>query len=117
VYWNFVVAGKLTLATPIPIDGAYCCQPNEYGGEVNETSGQPNETLGYRDLDVQVTKNFEISHDITAYIRADVLNVFDYYNFDPTAYNWNQASTPTFNTTGPIVGFPRTFKLYGGVKW
>jgi outer membrane receptor for ferrienterochelin and colicin len=120
--WNFVVAGKLTLATPIPIDGAYGipnCPPatNQYNGCTVETSGQPSETLGYRDLDVQVTKNFEISHDITAYIRADVLNVFNYDNFDPTAYIWNQTSTPTFNTTGPIVGFPRTFKLYGGVKW
>jgi outer membrane receptor protein involved in Fe transport len=115
--WNFVVAGKLTLATPIPIDGAYCCQLNQYGGEVSETSGQPSETLGYRDLDVQVTKNFDISHDISAYVRLDVLNVFNYYNFDPTAYNWNQTSTPTFNTTGPIVGFPRTLKIYGGVKW
>jgi outer membrane receptor protein involved in Fe transport len=117
--WNFVVAGKVTLATPQPIDGAYCCVAgyNQYGGSVVESSGQPSETLGYRDLDLQVTKNFDISHDISAYVRADVLNVFNYSNFDPTAYIWPQTGTPQFNTSGPIVGFPRTLKIYGGVKW
>jgi TonB dependent receptor/Carboxypeptidase regulatory-like domain len=118
--WNLVIAGKLTLATPIPVDNTYGCPGvcNIYGGSTHEVSNIPSETLGYRDFDFQMTKNFVIPHVIAPYLRFDILNVFNYYNFDPTADIWNETSVrPTFNGTGPIVGVPRTFKLSAGLKW
>lgn len=118
--WDLVVAGKLTLATPIPVDGTFGCPTicNQYGGQTKEVSNIPAETLGYRDFDFQLTKNFVIPHVTAPYLRFDILNVFNYANFDPTADIWNETSQrPTFNTAGNIVGVPRTFKLSAGIKW
>jgi len=96
--------------------GASVCTP--YGGGTIEVSGRPRDIFGYRDLDVQVTKNIELPHDTSAYVRLDALNVLNIYNFDSSAANWNQSSTPpVYNQTGPILGVPFTLKISAGFKW
>jgi hypothetical protein len=118
--WGLVAAGKLTLATPIPVDGTHGCPMvcNQFGGTTQEVSGIPQQTLGYKDFDFQLTKNFVIPHVVAPYLRLDVLNVFNFNNFDSNAAIWNQSATPpVYNSTGSILGVPRTIKISGGVKW
>jgi hypothetical protein len=118
--WNIVVAGKLTLETPIGVLGAAGCPTicTPYGGTTLEVAGRPRDILGYRDVDLQVTKNFDLPRDTSAYIRLDILNVFNIYNFDANAATWNQsAKPPIYNVTGPIVGVPFTLKISAGLKW
>ncbi len=118
--WGLVVAAKLTLETPIPVGGAYGCPTicTPYGGQTIDVSGIPRDLWGYRDLDIQVTKNIKFTDGISMYLRLDVINALNIYNFDSSAAIWNQSSTPpVYNTTGPIIGVPFTIKLSTGLKW
>ena len=123
--WDFVVAAKLTLATPTPVDdiafpGNGFIYPT--GSSGTPISATPNNILGYRSLDLQVTKNFQISHFGSAYIRLDGLNVFDYRNYSDTTNNWftkgvANSNPVTYNRNGNIFGVPRTLKLMIGAKF
>jgi hypothetical protein len=126
--WDFVFASKLTLATPTPVDDVAnfgIIYPN--GANDMPTSSTPKNFFGYRSLDVQLTKNLNIFGFANAYIRLDGLNIFNWYNYDPTATinNWGSGGVP--NTTGPLVaynyangnitGVTRTLKLMVGAKF
>jgi outer membrane receptor protein involved in Fe transport len=123
--WDFIVAAKLTLATPTPVDdiafpGNGFIYPT--GSSGTPISATPNNILGYRSLDLQVTKNFQISHFGSAYIRLDGLNVFDYRNYSDTTNNWftkgvANSNPVTYNRNGNIFGVPRTLKLMIGAKF
>jgi outer membrane receptor protein involved in Fe transport len=123
--WDFIVAAKLTLATPTPVDDI--AFPNNgfiYPTGANETpiSATPKNFFGYRTLDLQVTKNFQISHFGSAYIRLDGLNVFDYRNYSDTTNSWfvngvANSNPVTYNRNGNINGVPRTLKLMIGAKF
>jgi outer membrane receptor protein involved in Fe transport len=123
--WDFIVAAKLTLATPTPVDdiafpGNGFIYPT--GSSGTPISATPKNFFGYRALDLQVTKNFQISHFGSAYIRVDAMNVFNYSNFSDTTNNWftNGVANPnpvTYNRNGNILGVPRTFKFMIGAKF
>jgi outer membrane receptor protein involved in Fe transport len=121
--WDFVIGGKLTLASPTPVDDIACYGATyPTGSGCTPTSATPKNFFGYRSLDLQVTKNFEIMHYATAYVRFDLLNVFDWANIVDTTNNWgaNGVSNPnpvTYNYTGNITGVPRTLKLSIGAKF
>ena len=76
--------------------------------------------FGYRDVDFQATKNFELGHGLTLYGRFDVLNVFNFRNYSDLIYrvgpNPYQLDT-TYNPTGNITFVPRTFKFEVGMKF
>jgi hypothetical protein len=131
--WDITYSGKLTLATPIPFNGFYN-PPAPAGGF---PPGQPNnipiaatppgqsflfggKIFGYRTIDLSANKHFDLTHGIDWYIRADVLNVFNYKNYDPgggaTSIPYQQFNA-VVNKDGNIVGVPRTFKFTMGVKW
>ena len=129
--WGLTFSGKLTLATPTPIDGIAC-----YGATFPNGSGCiPAATIptggkhfliggpiwGYRDIDLAVIKNWNVAGNVVLYGRLDVLNVFNYKNFVDTTVNWgaNGVFDPmaTYNTTGNITGVPRTIKFQVGVRW
>jgi outer membrane receptor protein involved in Fe transport len=124
--WDFVLGAKLTLATPVPVDDV-ACPGNGFtyptGSSCTPIAAIPKNFFGYKTLDLQVTKNFTISHFGTAYIRLDGLNVFNYHNYADTINNWFNAagvanSNPvTYNTNGNINGVPRTLKLMVGAKF
>ena len=82
---------------------------------------RPHDTLGYKDLDVQLTKNFTFFDRFTAYGRVDVINVFNWKNYDPAAiqvvYTNGVPTSAHYNKTGPIVGAPFTIRLSAGVKF
>jgi hypothetical protein len=121
--WGFVIAAKLTLATPIPVDDVACIgltYPN--GASCVPRSATPQNFFGYRSLDLQVTKNFDIAGYATVYVRLDGLNVFDFHNYADTIINWGSngianANPITYNYNGNIDGVPRTLKLTVGAKF
>ena len=128
--WDMQLGSKLTLATPIPMSVIYGCGAgvpgcNPYnsigGGTAGVVSLKPGNFLGYKDLDLQLTKNLTFFHTFTAYVRVDLINVFNWHNFDPAAeqsvFANNVPVSAHFNPTGPIVGLPRTFRLSAGVRF
>jgi hypothetical protein len=110
IWWDISVAAKLTLSTPTSAFNIWGCQPptpgapppatcNQYGGSVQSiVSETPNNLLGYRDLDLQATKNFTLRNGVSAYARVDVLNVFNFNNYDPNAIQFGAfGAAPTYN--------------------
>ena len=88
-------------------------------------SKTPTGTLGYRDFDVQITKNFDLPRGQVFYVRADALNLFNSFNPDSfnidvgdySSLNGNNLARPTANRGGNILGTPATFKLSLGYKF
>ena len=121
--WGFIFAGKLTLATPTPVNDLACFgQTYPTGSGCTPIAAVPKTFFGYRAVDVQVTKNFEIAGRATVYVRLDGLNVFNYENFSTTNNTWGANGIPNsnpvvFNKIGNITGVPRTFKLMVGAKF
>ena len=130
--WDITFGSKLTLATPTPLDDIAC-----YGATLPNGAGcmpvgvLPNggkkkflfggDVFGYRDIDFQATKNFDLTHGMSAYVRFDLLNAFNYKNYSDYTTNWgsNGVFNPNviYNITGNITGVPRTFKLSAGFRW
>ncbi len=128
--WGFQLGAKLSLATPQAASAIYGCNTgvpgcnpnNAYGGGTGGVAVlQPSGFLGYKDLDLQLTKNFTVG-GVTAYGRVDLINLFNWHNYDPAAiqFNSNAAGVPVsaqYNTTGPIVGSPFTMKFSAGLRF
>lgn len=118
--WGIAAAAKLTLATPTSAFNIFCCSnPNQYGGAsgpiVSET---PHEVFGYKDIDLQATKNFKLWYGVESYARLDVLNVFNFNNYDPAAIQFSKIGVgPTYNREGPIIGTPFTVKFSVGARF
>lgn len=135
--WGFVFGAKLTLATPIPDLGLACYQvpTNQEMGSVNgggcqSVSIHPPGTgkflvggkiFGYRDFDLQATKNFKIWGNFNGYVRIDLLNAFNWNNYKEYVENWNALSTGQraviYNSVGDITGYPRTLKVTAGINF
>jgi len=114
--WGFIVGGKLTLATPLPVNDLACIGLSyPTGSNCTPIAGKPPETIGYKSLDLQITKSFALTDSQSIEIRADVLNVFNWYNYNDTLRNWGGGGvynpTPvTYNPTGNITGYTRTLR-------
>ncbi|HSC10552.1 MAG TPA: TonB-dependent receptor [Rhodanobacteraceae bacterium] len=141
--WGLLFGGKLTLATPIPHNDLACygilyptgsyCTPiagtPSGGGTVNDphatgaqSLGFGNKIFGYRAVDFQMTKNFDLTAGYSLYVRFDVLNVFNFHNYSDyiTNYGANGVANPypvSFNSIGNITGVPRTFKFTAGFRF
>jgi outer membrane receptor protein involved in Fe transport len=121
--WGLVFAGKLTLATPIPVTTIAGCPVNgvscnAYGTNAYPVADVPKNTLiGYSSLDLQATENFKLPGDMNGYVRLDILNALDAKNFDSSQASYPYPNPPAYNDTGPIVGVPKTLKLTVGMKW
>ena len=124
--WQTTLAAKWVIATPIPHNDLACYLPAgqlfENGSNCRVLSARPPDTLGYRDLDVQVSKNIPIHNELMAYVRLDLLNVFNNTNYSDYNVKYGNTGTPpanpvTFNQVGNILGTPRTLKLQGGVRF
>ena len=135
VPWGIQLAGKLTLATARPYYAGYGCdnQPkpgctqNSSGFFVNQFGGgfggyvalTPNEFIGYKDLDIQLTKNFNFLNTFSAYGRVDVLNVFNWHNYSDTQFTFTNGypTSVKYNPNGNIYGSPFTVRLSAGVRF
>lgn len=130
--WGITLSAKLTLATPTPYNGIACygvtypngsgCTPMAAipGGNGKFLIG--GKAFGYRDIDFQATKDFDLGHGLKLYGRFDVLNVFNFRNYSDVLVNWgsNGVANPNpamYNPTGNITFVPRTLKLTVGMKF
>ena len=132
VPWGITLSAKLTLATPTPFNGIAC-----YGATFPNGSGcipaaatpggngkflVGGKVFGYRDVDFQATKNFDIGHGMVIYGRFDLLNAFNFRNYTDVLVNWgaNGVANPDpamYNPTGNITFVPRTIKFTVGMKF
>jgi outer membrane receptor protein involved in Fe transport len=130
--WGILWASKLTLATPQPVADIACCNliPNSLNAPAYPAVGTPRgyqflfggPVFGYRDIDVQATKNFDLTRGINLYVRFDVLNLFNFKNYSTTTNTWDSGghlnpNPVVYNTNGDIDGVTRTFKLTMGIRW
>ncbi|MEO6224295.1 MAG: TonB-dependent receptor [Sphingomicrobium sp.] len=134
--WGIQLAGKLTLATSQTFYAGYGCDgkprpgcaPNSGGFYVNQFGGgyggyvplNPHEFLGYKDLDIQLTKNFNFLNTFSAYGRVDIINVFNWHNYSDTQFTNDSIGTPIsvkYNPNGNIVGSPFTIRLSAGMRF
>jgi hypothetical protein len=121
--WGLTFAGKLTLATPLPRN-LLSCLPNPYvfdsGAPCTATGYTADTTLGYKSLDLQITKNFEMGDYAALYLRLDALNVTNEHNlvdFTDTTGSDGLVNGGDYNPIGNITGVPRTLRMSFGVKF
>jgi outer membrane receptor protein involved in Fe transport len=122
--WGSVLGAKVILATPMPIAGVEGCPTASAcnGYNAYPVVGNVRDFLGQSEVDVQATKNFVVWDGISAYVRMDILNLFNTNYYDPSAAIFSPTGgktypPPQYNTTGPILGVPITLKLTAGLKW
>jgi outer membrane receptor protein involved in Fe transport len=137
--WGFVMGAKLTLATPNPdVNLAFFGAPatNVDQGASNGAGAKAvgifppgngrflvgGKIFGYRDLDLQATKNFMIHGTLGAYVRIDLINAFDWNNYVGYLESWGSNGKMNripviYNPTGDISGYPRTLKVSMGLKF
>ncbi|GLQ43313.1 membrane protein [Dyella nitratireducens] len=132
--WGLLFGYKLTLATPIPGINLACygapapgngslgngCIPYSFTPPGSRFLSGP--IFGYRSIDFQVTKNFKIYDSLSAYVRFDLLNAFNWNNYSDYIYNYGSNGVlnkipVTYDPTGNIYGTPREVKLTLGIKF
>jgi outer membrane receptor protein involved in Fe transport len=124
--WGLVFGGKLTLASPTPVNDIACyLAPGQHfptGSNCTPIAATPPNFFGYRSIDLQATENFNVTKDVVVYVRFDALNVFNYANYSDTINNWGSngvlnSNPVNYNQTGNITGPPRTFRLTVGARF
>jgi len=121
--WGLTLAGKLTLATPVGRN-ITSCLPDPYvfdnGAPCTAIGYSAESTLGYKSLDLQVTKDFEVGDVAALYLRLDALNVTNEHNlvdFTDTTGTDGLVNGGDYNPIGNITGVPRTLRMTFGVKF
>jgi outer membrane receptor for ferrienterochelin and colicin len=123
--WSVSGKGEVSSATyldtilGLPCPATHC---NPYGGGATPINVKIPNAIGYKDIDLSLAKAFGVWREIKGTVRFDVLNVFNWNNFDPNAAIWTPAygapiPQPYYNGAGPIIGFTRTLKLTGQLTW
>jgi hypothetical protein len=126
--WEITFSGKLTLATPMPVNSIAC-----YGATFPNGSGctpiaatPPGQKFlvgghifGYRDIDFQLRKDFTFGNGMAFYGTFDIINAFNFKNYTDVLSNWGSdgVANPNpvhFDKHGNIVGEPRLFRLEVG---
>ena len=144
--WDITYSGKLTLETPTPYNDIACylasgsyfptgssCTPiaGTPGGGVPPGASHPataqsflfgGKIFGYRSLDFQATKNFDLTHGMSLYLRLDLINAFNYKNYSTYLVNWGGNGSlnrfpVAYDSTGNITGYPRFLKFSMGFRW
>jgi outer membrane receptor protein involved in Fe transport len=129
--WPFGLefSSKLTLASGPPIDAIDCslksvpCRATQFQPQ-RQAFLFPGKAWAYRQIDVALSKDIPIGWRHTTFkVRADVLNLFAFKNYDATAYNaYNGFGSPnpgygSLDPNGPLLGPTRTFKLTGAASY
>jgi len=77
--------------------------------------------FGYRDLDLQATKNFKIYGNVSGYVRIDLINVFNFRNTVGYITNYGSGGVynpqVSYNPTGDITGYTRTLRATAGISF
>lgn len=121
--WGLTLAGKLTVATPVPRNVITCLtEPAVFdnGAPCTHVAYTAESTIGYKSLDLQITKDFGIGDLGSMYLRLDALNVTNEHNLvdfiDVTGPD-GLVTGGDYNPIGNITGVPRTFRMTFGVKF
>ncbi|MEO8803194.1 MAG: TonB-dependent receptor [Rudaea sp.] len=141
--WGMTFATKVTLETPTPRNditcygvlfntGSYCTPISATpsgGGTVNDphattpqSFGFGGKIFGYRDVDFQATKNWDLTRGMSLYFRVDLLNAFNYKNYSDYISNYGGNGVlnkypVSYNSIGNITGVPRTIKMSLGLRF
>ena len=117
VGWGVTLSGKLTLESSKYRNATNClpgwddCLIDPY---------KPSGSIGYKRFDLAASKQWDTGSDLKLRIRADLLNVFDWRNWDgyDDWYGGPNDPNPGFgNHQDGIIGGTRTFKLSFGLDW
>ena len=121
--WGLTLAGKFVYSTVTPhtVDGSCLAAPATYP---NGSACRPVTYIlsgtGYKSLDLQLTKNFELGQMGSMYVRLDMINITNADNlidyFDELGPD-NTVIGGRFNPDGNITGVPRTLRMSFGVKF
>ena len=109
---DITVSAKLTLESPERRVSEDC---RAGGTRCVWRSWKPESTLGLKQLDLAAVKTWDTGSDLNFYVRADVLNVFNWRNW--TSYNDSWTSPDFQERFLDIAWPPRMFKLSMGVNW
>jgi len=127
--WGITYAAKLTLATPTPNNGfiSYIFPQTAPNGANNlPVAGIPSGAKrfwfggpiwGYRSVDLDATKTFDLTHGMSLQFRVDALNVFNFKNLVDVSSAYPGYFPVSYIPTGNITGFPRTLKFEGTFRW
>ena len=109
---GFQLAGKLTLASQIRRWNDVW--PADMGPDnpITLRSFEGDRTLGFKQLDLALTRIWDTGSDLKLKIRADLLNVFNWDNWGGYGMNWQTGAVNHWDqyTT-------RTLKLSVGMDW
>jgi len=114
---DFQLSGILTLGSGTPynvFDGRgqfFVFRPN--GGRPDKDNFIIPNAFAYRNLDLRLTKNFQVFGNQELQLYVDAINIFDFYNFSGYDGGTGSATNPNPNFGNPsTVLFPtRSFQL------
>jgi outer membrane receptor protein involved in Fe transport len=123
-WWDITASGKLTLATPAPLNVVY--GPWDYGlsdpqGRAHPTALDAPQTLGTKELDLSLSKDMHVTEGVTVQLRADLINAFDWDNFNSYFVTYGSGGnfdpSVRVNDTGSILTPTRTLFMSARVIW
>ncbi|HUQ12172.1 MAG TPA: TonB-dependent receptor [Steroidobacteraceae bacterium] len=120
--WGLTFAGKFTWSSPIPKNEIGCLNaPDVFPtGAACTAVGYDIGGTGYKSLDLQVTKNFELGDLGSMYLRLDGINLTNAYNLvdyiNTTGAN-GVVNGGRYNPIGNITGLPRTVRASFGIRF
>ena len=115
--WGITVGAKFVLETPrafTAFDGNNLAPANGFNSQYLKVSQFPTNKLGYKTLDLQLSKDFTLPGSFSMLLRLDVLNVFNTRNY--AQYTDGYPDRPYYFVDGNISGVPRTLKLTMNMK-
>jgi hypothetical protein len=120
-FWGVTFSGKLTLATPKSLESLNCHDVPDFNHCFWDPF-TPNITFGHKQLDLAMQKRWALGGDMSARLRVDVLNVFNWRNWTDYDAFWRGDpvnASPTFgDRNGLGIIFPtRMIKVSGGFTW
>ena len=117
---GLTLSTKLTLASPTPREALNCHDVPNFNSCFFDPF-TPGNAIGYKQWDVAIQKEWSTFGDTKFRVRADIINLMNWYNFTdydtwrggPTDTNPNYGSRNGNGTAYP----PRTVKLTAGFSW
>ncbi|MDH5829963.1 TonB-dependent receptor [Luteimonas sp. M1R5S18] len=119
--WDVTFSSKLVLATHRPRDATNCNDAPD-SNQCFFDPYVPEGTVGFKQFDAALEKRWNTGTDLALKVRADVLNVFNWRNwnqFEGWRGGAGEPRNPAFRSrNGDEILLPtRTFKLSFGLDW
>ena len=133
--WDLTFSSKLVLQAPTPISAVNntlspangTCTPITGAANCGALNSfydpvMPVYDIGYKQFDLAAEKRFQLPGDFAFKLRADVLNVFNWRNWNQFDTGWGPAGGPVNPNVGVVNGNnidgpTRTFKLSVRLEW